>query len=631
MKGITGKEIKNFRQALKLSQPGFAKYLSKLTGEVIDSITVCRMEKFGTRNACHPLPPSNAVTQIICHCEDYWDHNAYHSFPKVETVDILLFTGHHTHNSLIDKPLGDDKMKRNYYIRNNLHEVEQISGIKAVKISSSDELGRVSRVSSDRLQVSEEHLKVFQNSGWAFIENSVSSHENNEISNAGTVFRRTEDGTLMIGTNELTVKLKPEISELKAEERLRREDGLSTIKRRLKLVPNLFTVNISAEADSLGIANKLREDKDFFVYAEPVMLEYMSYRANVPSYPIPPVDPFYPQQWQWRNDGQNGAIENADIRAELAWRYSSGKNTRIAIIDWGFDVKHQDLIDGISPNSGYIRDNGDFVSELTNYPNHAHGTFCAGLAGARANEVGGCGIAFESELLLIAIEDKKKNPNEKSEGGITSQMLLADAIEYAINADVISCSLGVNIEMESALEDIIGIVAHEGRRGLGIPIFWATSNNNVPIVNDQVCCHPEVIAVGRSNNRDLSDGSAYGSELDFLAPGVDVFSTFPGNNYDFATGTSYATPIAAGVAALLLSVRPDLTSDQLRQTMRDSCDQVGGVKYINDHNEFYGHGRINAARAINQILPSTGTSLSNLSLCLMSSVIMMCFTMVAIS
>jgi hypothetical protein len=65
---ITGKKIKNFRRDLKLNQPGFAKYLSKLTGEFIDSITVCRMEKFGAHGACHPLPPSNAVNEIICPC-----------------------------------------------------------------------------------------------------------------------------------------------------------------------------------------------------------------------------------------------------------------------------------------------------------------------------------------------------------------------------------------------------------------------------------------------------------------------------------------------------------------------------------------------------------------------------------
>jgi subtilisin family serine protease len=625
MKGITGKKIKNFRRDLKLNQPGFAKYLSKLTGEFIDSITVCRMEKFGARGACHPLPPSNAVTQIID--PDYWDHNAYHSFPKVEAVDILLFTGHHTHNSLIDKPLGDYKMKRNYYIRNNLYEVEQIDGIKAVKISSSDELGKVSRVSSDRLQVSKEHLQVFQDSGWEFMENSVSSPQNHEVSNAGTVFRRPKERTLMIGTNELTVKLKPEITELNAEERLRAE-GVS-IKRRLKFAPNLFVVNISAETDLLKIAEKLQKDKDF-VYAEPVLLEYISNRESPLSYFIPPEDPRYGEQWQWRNDGTNGSVENADIRAELAWGHASGKNIRIAIIDFGFDIEHEDLRDGIDPESGYFEDNGDFVLGLTNYQNHAHGTFCAGLAGARMNKVGGCGIAFESKLLLISFKEEPKKLNKKLKGRVSSQRLLADAIGYAIDADVISCSLGLNVPMDGVLKDAISFAA-QGRRGLGTPIFWATSNSNVPVSDDQVCCHPEVIAVGRSNSKDMSDGTAYGRELDFLAPGVDVFSTCPGNNYGVETGTSYATPIAAGVAALLLSIRSDLTSDQIRQTMRDSCDQVGGVQYINGHNEFYGYGRINAARAINSILSPTRTNLSTLSLCLMSSVIMMCFTMFAIT
>jgi hypothetical protein len=65
---ISGKKIRHFRHQNKMNQPGLAKYLSKLTGEVIDSITVCRMEKFGARGACHPLRPSNAVNEIVCPC-----------------------------------------------------------------------------------------------------------------------------------------------------------------------------------------------------------------------------------------------------------------------------------------------------------------------------------------------------------------------------------------------------------------------------------------------------------------------------------------------------------------------------------------------------------------------------------
>jgi subtilisin family serine protease/DNA-binding transcriptional regulator YiaG len=640
---ITGKDIRKIRLGLSMTQPEFAKWLQMATGELIDSIRVCRMENFGSRGACHALPPSNAVREFLERCI-LLDREFYEFLERCFLLDSENF------------PEDSIKyVKRNYYIRGHLHEVEQIAGVKAVKISSSNDVNIVSEINVDRLQVSEKHLKVFQDSGWMFIENSVSSHGYHEISNNGTVFRRLDEGTLMIGTNELTVKLNPEIPEPDAERRLEREEGLSS-KRRLKFAPNLFVVKLSEDTDSLRIANRLQEDKDF-VYAEPVMLEYISHRERVPSYPIPPEDPLYPKQWQWRNDGVNGTIENADIRAELAWRHSSGRNTRIAIIDRGFDVHHEDLSDAIAPESGYFDDAGSFVLGLANYPNHAHGTFCAGLAGARANnEVGGCGIAFESDLLLVSYKDKK-NPKDE----IASQKILAEAIGYAVRpstliqgantsgADVISCSLGANwddnnpnsctVYLTSMLNEAIDFAGREGRNGLGTPIFWATSNNNVPIVDDKICSHADVIAVGRSNSSDLADGSAFGPELDFIAPGVKVFSTWPGNYYGDnsgecgvdSAGTSFATPIAAGVAALLLSVRPDLTSAKVREIMRDSCDQVGGVDYINGHNNFYGYGRINAARAINQILLPNRTSLSNLSFCLMSSVIMMCFTMVAIS
>ena len=93
--------------------------------------------------------------------------------------------------------------------------------------------------------------------------------------------------------------------------------------------------------------------------------------------------------------------------------------------------------------------------------------------------------------------------------------------------------------------------------------------------------------------------SAFGPKLEFLAPGVNVFSTRSRSQHGFSTGTSFATPLAAGVGALVLSRDPTLTATQVRDRLRASCDQVGGVVYdANNHNDEYGFGRINAQRAV---------------------------------
>lgn len=151
--------------------------------------------------------------------------------------------------------------------------------------------------------------------------------------------------------------------------------------------------------------------------------------------------------------------------------------------------------------------------------------------------------------------------------------------------------------MTMILEDAIEFAAKWGRNGRGLPIFWATTNGNFDVGLDEVVSHPAVIAVGRSTRRDLENNSAFGPELDFLAPGVDVVN-ISNSGFGPGTGTSYAAPIAAGIGALALSVNPSLTAQELREIMRASCDQVGPLTYPNGRNDDYGFGRVNAARAV---------------------------------
>lgn len=503
-------------------------------------------------------------------------------------------------------------MKRYYYIRGHRREVEQIEGVLALQVAPDSRAGITSKLGTEQLQVSGAELEVFENAGWTFVEESSASQRGSGVPEgvrtSGAVFRRPEDGTIIISTNALTIKLQPNLSEENAANKLQRER--LSIKRRLKFSPNLFEVSVPTEVDPLDLANRLQEDEDV-IFAEPVMIEHIQQRFT-------PTDPEYGRQWQWKNDGINGYSTNADIKAEVAWDHANGKNVRVAVIDNAFDVNHEDLKAGIVAESGYfLQQDESLVQGLTGYPNDAgypnngHGTFCAGMVGARGNnDCGGCGIAFECELLLIAcLRDQ-----------VGTQNTLARAIAYAVDpsteidganpstgADIISCSLGPSRtgrwDMGVALEAAIDFAASQGRNGLGTPIFWATSNASVLLSDDQVCSHTQVIAVGRANSNDMADGSAYGTELDFLAPGVDVYSTLPGNNYGIKTGASFATPCVAGVAALLLNLSSNLTNAQLRQILRDTCDKVGGVNYNDGHHNHYGFGRINATKAVKAILP----------------------------
>jgi Subtilase family len=178
--------------------------------------------------------------------------------------------------------------------------------------------------------------------------------------------------------------------------------------------------------------------------------------------------------------------------------------------------------------------------------------------------------------------------------------------------DIIVCSLGPNgaeWELQTVLSLALEFAASNGRGGRGCPIFWAVSNGrNVDIALDEVVSHPDVIAVGRSTRYDTEHDCARGPKLEYLAPGVDVYSTYSGNRYGTGTGTSYAAPCAAGVAALVLAANPAFARDELRAALVGTCDDIGDLPYdASGRNDDYGHGRINAEAAVLHALAAAGT------------------------
>lgn len=455
--------------------------------------------------------------------------------------------------------------------------------------------------------------KIFERAGWLFVEPqaAVGRATAERLSVPDTeaagqvVISRT--GELMITTSLLTVQLPEDLSEEEALLRLK-EDRLRLVNR-FTFAPNLFEVRLPARKPLTEIVAELQSKTDRYRFVNPVLLQALTGRLK-------PTDPDFDRQWQHTNDGSNGGTAGADLHSEAAWDLTRGvgpqRPVRIAVIDNGMQINHPDLKDGIK-SGGFFEEDGsggaNFVRlqpNMTGFPSGNHGTFCMGMAGARMNNGrGGCGSAPESELMAVACL-----PDQ-----VGTQATLALAVAYAADpstrdaqataadgADVISCSLGPNgadWDMTPELDLAIRGAAARGRGGLGVPIFWAVSNGFVEVSLDEVCSHEDVIAVGRSNRNDREDGSAFGPKLEFLAPGVDVFSTRSGSQFGTGTGTSYATPLAAGVGALVISRHPDWTAGQVRQRLRDSCDKVGGVVYnVNGHHDEYGFGRLNAEAAV---------------------------------
>ncbi|WP_141307803.1 S8 family serine peptidase [Streptomyces spinoverrucosus] len=509
-------------------------------------------------------------------------------------------------------------MSRQYYQRGHLVEAEELDDVVAVRIGAErqagaateveEELGRSAREEIRDAGVDDETTDAFTRANWVFVRPNRQTREafrtGEEIPGAeaaGKVIRRP-NGRIGIATDLLTVRLEPTLSEEEAERELAAA-GL-TVVGKLGFANNLYEVRTTTSEDALAASVELH-DNDRFVFAEPAFIEHVPGRFT-------PTGARYAEQWQWHNLGTNGGTPDADVHIEPAWDRTFGEGVRVAVIDNGFDAGHPDLAAGVDPLSGFFSDDMGgvaFFQGISGMPDSDHGTFCAGMAGARLNNAaGGTGAAPKCDLVLLACLTDQ----------IGTQTTLARAVAYAADpsteltgtgpeagADILVSSLGPNVaewDLTSTLDLALMFAASSGRQGKGLPIFWAASNGkNVDVAKDEVVSHPDVIAVVRSTRRDREDNAARGPEVELIAPGVDVLSTRSGGGYGTNTGTSFAAPCAAGCAALALSVNPQLTRDQLREVMHQSADKVGGPGVHYDgagHNDDYGFGRVNASQAV---------------------------------
>jgi subtilisin family serine protease len=286
-----------------------------------------------------------------------------------------------------------------------------------------------------------------------------------------------------------------------------------------------------------------------------------------------------------------------------AWDITVGSaNVRIAIIDTGVDATHPDLapniyvnpsepIDGIdNDGNGFIDDRSgwDFVFS-DNLPSdlNDHGTHCAGIAaGAGNNSVGIAGGSWNSTILPIRVLDAEGS-------GFLSD--IAAGVRYAADngAQVLSLSLG-GPSGSDILRDALSYACSKGKFIAVAAGNESSNNDSTPAfpANYDLPCLVSVAASDSSDNH--ADFSNFGaSKVHFAAPGVDILSTLPGNRYGFLSGTSMATPLVAGIAALVKAAKTDLSGNDIKTVLMNSVDQVGQMSGLS-----ISGGRVNANNAI---------------------------------
>ena len=289
----------------------------------------------------------------------------------------------------------------------------------------------------------------------------------------------------------------------------------------------------------------------------------------------PPDDTFYDRQWAL-----------AKIEAEAAWKFSTGRDVVIAVIDSGVDLDHPELAARVV--EGY-----DFVNEDSEADDdYGHGTLVAGVAAATAhNDRGIAGLAWNAQILPVKVLDSQGQ-------GVSSNLTCALYWAADNGADVINVSIisfGPSFGMQSA----INYAANEG-----VLVFSASGNlfeQGNPVTYP--AAHDNVIAVGATDKEDAHAWfSSAGTFVDISAPGVSIVSTFPPSHdeYRSVNGTSLATPHVVGLSALILSAAPGLSSEGVERVILQSAVDLGDT----GKDDKFGHGRINASAAMSLTISS---------------------------
>jgi len=390
----------------------------------------------------------------------------------------------------------------------------------------------------------------------------------------------------------------------------------------------ILTVANTRTIHPVSLANYLHELPGLADFAQPNL-----FAPKVTYAPLPINDPYYhSHQWHLDGDVLKGADPNSDINVEQAWDSDYGPNAEgsptvhVAVIDECVEMLHPDLF----PNwrSGIDVDDGPPYTDFDPSPDagQRHGTACAGLAVAKGNSIGVRGVSPNSGLIGV-----------KFFGGDDADTAYAflftmdpdDNGNHSDGAAILSNSWGYasGTYQPAVVVNAIGTVATQGRNGKGVLVLFASANNDHTVNGVSALAQlSTTTAVGGTNSHaEHTEFADVGPEVGFVTPtndrgddgvrlpwldittvdntGNSGYNGLPDLDYTNGFGgTSAATPIAAGAAALVLSHDETMTIPQLRAVLQHTAVRIdepyGRFDGVTSHSHRFGYGRLEMGAAV---------------------------------